>query len=73
MAGVPILTIKELMGHSTVQMTMRYAHLAPSTLAQAVPVLLRAESAAIEDSRLPGVNREPQALVPALQGASFWA
>lgn len=44
MAGVPILTIKELMGRSTVQMTMRYAHLAPSTLAQAVPALLRAES-----------------------------
>lgn len=47
MAGVPILTIKELMGHSTIQMTMRYAHLAPSTLAEAVPALLRAEALAV--------------------------
>jgi integrase len=30
MAGVDIRTIAELMGHQTIQMTMRYAHLAPS-------------------------------------------
>lgn len=47
MAGVPILTIKELMGHSSIQMTMRYAHLSPSTLALAVPLLLQAEEQAI--------------------------
>jgi integrase len=29
MAGVPILTIQELMGHRTIQMTLRYAHLSP--------------------------------------------
>lgn len=27
--GVPLLTIKELMGHKTIEMTMRYAHLMP--------------------------------------------
>lgn len=48
MEGVPIITIKELLGHSTIQMTMRYAHLAPSTLADAVPALLRAEERAVE-------------------------
>ena len=31
MAGVDIRTVAELMGHKTIQMTMRYAHLAPST------------------------------------------
>ena len=38
-AGVPILTIKELMGHPQITVTMRYAHLAPSNLQTAVPVL----------------------------------
>lgn len=38
-AGVPILTIKELMGHSQITVTMRYAHLAPSNLQTAVTVL----------------------------------
>ena len=30
MAGIDLRTIAELMGHTTIQMTMRYAHLAPS-------------------------------------------
>jgi integrase len=30
MAGVDIRTVAELMGHKTIQMTMRYAHLAPA-------------------------------------------
>lgn len=29
MAGVDLRTVAELMGHSNIQMTMRYAHLAP--------------------------------------------
>lgn len=38
-AGVPITVVKELLGHSTIEMTMRYAHLAPSSLQEAVEVL----------------------------------
>lgn len=38
-AGVPILTIKELMGHSQITVTMRYAHLAPGNLRTAVEAL----------------------------------
>jgi site-specific recombinase XerD len=30
MAGVDLVTIFELMGHKTIQMTKRYAHLAPA-------------------------------------------
>jgi integrase len=36
MKGVPILTIRELMGHKTLTMTLRYAHLAPDHLQDAV-------------------------------------
>lgn len=36
MAGVDITTVKELMGHKTLSMTLRYAHLAPSHKVEAV-------------------------------------
>lgn len=39
--GVPIRTVQILMGHSTVQMTERYSHLAPSALHEAVGLLDR--------------------------------
>jgi site-specific recombinase XerD len=29
MAGVNLTSVKELMGHKTIAMTLRYAHLAP--------------------------------------------
>jgi integrase len=35
-SGVPLLTIKELMGHKTIEMTMRYAHLMPDDKRDAV-------------------------------------
>ena len=39
MAGVDIMTVKELLGHKTLAMTLRYAHLAPSQKTKAVEVL----------------------------------
>jgi len=44
MAGVDIRTVAELMGHKSLQMTMRYAHLAPQHNAQAVAKLDRVAS-----------------------------
>ena len=32
MAGVDLYRVKELMGHASIQTTMRYAHLAPDAL-----------------------------------------
>jgi integrase len=36
MAGVDIRTVQELMGHKTIQATLRYAHLAPQHQLEAV-------------------------------------
>ncbi len=39
MAGIDITTVKELLGHKTLTMTLRYAHLAPSHKVSAVNIL----------------------------------
>ncbi len=37
--GAPIAAVQSLLGHSTIVMTMRYAHVAPSTLRTAIDLL----------------------------------
>jgi integrase len=39
MKGIDLNTVRELMGHADMKMTMRYAHLAPSSKLKAVEVL----------------------------------
>lgn len=39
MRGVPIRTVQELLGHSSIEMTMRYAHLSPDAGREAVELL----------------------------------
>ena len=39
MKGVDLTTVKELMGHKKITMTLRYAHLAPGHMSKAVKVL----------------------------------
>ena len=39
MAGVPLNTVRDLMGHADIKMTLRYAHLAPGTKAAAVELI----------------------------------
>lgn len=50
MAGVPLRSVQELMGHKTIQMTLRYSHLTPSHLHEAVERLTqrKAKVAVIE-------------------------
>jgi integrase len=39
MAGVALKAVQELMGHKTIQMTARYAHLSPDHLQSAVELI----------------------------------
>ncbi len=39
MRGAPVPAVQKLLGHSALEMTMRYAHLAPSTLRTAIDLL----------------------------------
>ncbi|MBF0569030.1 MAG: tyrosine-type recombinase/integrase [Nitrospirae bacterium] len=39
MAGVDLVAVKELLGHKTLTMTLRYPHLAPSHKVKAVDTL----------------------------------
>jgi integrase len=43
-AGVPLNTVRELLGHGDMTVTMRYAHLAPNNLREAVQVLVKEAS-----------------------------
>src|SRR6266513_3863224 len=46
--AVPLLEVAKLLGHSTIEMTERYAHLAPENLKAAVGVLDRLRSGYVE-------------------------
>jgi integrase len=53
--GVPLNAVQALLGHSNITTTMRYAHLAPSTLRTAID-LLTTRPAASAEFRQPVVN-----------------
>ena len=50
MRGVPLKVVQELMGHATVEMTMRYAHLSPHVPREAVRLLDRRGHSVATDS-----------------------
>jgi integrase len=61
MHGVPLTVIKELMGHATIDMTERYAHLSPDTRREAVAVLDRplAPACDIRATRMEAASNHP--------------
>ena len=48
MAGADLMTVKELLGHKSIAMTLRYSHLAPAHRRRAVDLL----DEALNDARL---------------------
>ncbi len=60
MRGVPLPAIKELMGHSSIMTTMRYAHVAPSTLRSAID-MLNPKTMIDANFGQPGVNQWQEA------------
>ncbi len=53
MAGVPLLTVAELLGHKDIEMTKRYSHLSPYHKAKAVSVL---DSLSVEEQEVQSAN-----------------
>ena len=58
MAGVDLRTVAELMGHKTIQMTMRYAHLAPAHQLAAVERIVKQPSVSAEPSATTGATTQ---------------
>jgi integrase len=59
MAGVDIRTVAELMGHKTIQMTMRYAHLAQQHKQDAVERLVEAVAAQSDAGKSDAPQKTP--------------
>ena len=49
LAGVDLATVKEIMRHKTIEMTLRYSHLAPAHKKAAVEALARSLAGSVED------------------------
>ena len=70
MAGVPLVAVKEYLGHSDLTMTMRYSHLSPSAHQDYVAVLdprFRPQPAPASPPAAPGGARTP---APPVGGAA---
>jgi len=64
-AGVPIRTAQELLGHSDIKMTMRYAHVAPDAMEDAVKVLPSLDDGTHENLGQQVVNTVENRALPA--------
>jgi integrase len=60
MAGVDLVTVKELLGHKTINMTNRYTHLAPEHKAQAVAKLGERYKVSADESKAQDVAVSPE-------------
>jgi integrase len=63
MAGIDIRTVADLMGHQTIQMTMRYAHLTPAHRLAAVERLVEVSTDIKTDTQSQAESDEKQPVV----------
>jgi hypothetical protein len=70
--GVPLNTVRDLLGHSSVAMSLRYAHLAPDQRREAVAKLnekpLLALTLRLQPDRNPAVHFHPIELIGGERG-----
>jgi integrase len=57
--GVPLTEVRDLLGHSSIEMTERYAHLSPENLKGAVSVLDRLRSGYADGEEIKGNGTNP--------------
>src|SRR5262249_41333251 len=63
MKGVDIRTVQELLGHADIRMTLRYSHLSPAHLLDAVEKLTEARTGTTTGTSAEVVDSEQQAPV----------
>lgn len=68
MAGVDITTVSRLLGHKSLKMTLRYAHLAPSHMVKAVDILdntlnTKSTSQLLHSEGILGSNRKEECVI----------
>jgi len=64
MAGVDLRTVQELMGHKSIQMTVRYSHLTPKHTLAAVEMLAGTTTVAPTDTRTSTKPKEAISIEP---------
>ena len=69
MAGVPLATVSTLLGHKSLSMTMRSAHLLPKHMLSAVRVLDGQKSRSLDNHlAVPGLEGRDEVQAPASAG-----
>jgi hypothetical protein len=63
MAGVDLRTVQELLGHKTIAMTVRYSHLAPTHLREAVEHLTAKPTGTTTDTERSEENLQARSAV----------
>jgi len=71
MAGVDLKTVQELMGHKTIAMTARYAHLAPTHKLQALETLVRPGSISVQSGYKLATNAKKATRTSKLNSLQF--